>query len=227
MLSGILAGVVAYGFAKIFGEPWLEQAILFGNAICLAAGKELEPEIFSRSVQAGIGLLTGVVVYGAALGGLFALAFAFAYGRLGRLGPRGIAALLAGAGFVVMALVPALKYPANPPSIGEAETIGARTALFFGMILISIIAMIIAIMVARSLAARLQIWNAVLAGVACFIALVGFAAFLLPSAEAIPDHFPAMVLWNFRLASLGTQASLWAAIGLMFGLLAQMRSGGR
>ena len=77
----------------------------------------------------GIGLFTGVVVYSAAFGGLFALVFAFAYGRIGRPDPRVTAALLAVAGFVVVSLVPALKYPPNPPAVGNPETIGYRTAL--------------------------------------------------------------------------------------------------
>jgi Probable cobalt transporter subunit (CbtA) len=61
-------------------------------------------------------LLTGVVVYGTALGGLFALTFAFAYQRIGRLGARGTAALLAAAGFVSLFLVPQFKYPSTPLS---------------------------------------------------------------------------------------------------------------
>ena len=47
-----------------------------------------EPELVSREVQASIGLLTGVVVYSTAFGGLFGLVFAFAYGRVGNLSPR-------------------------------------------------------------------------------------------------------------------------------------------
>jgi hypothetical protein len=74
-------------------------------------GDARESELVSRSVQSGVGLLTGVVVYGTAFGGLFALAFAFAYQRIGRLSARATAALLAAAGFVALVLVPQLKYP--------------------------------------------------------------------------------------------------------------------
>ena len=49
-------------------------------------------------MQAGIGLFTGVIVYSTAFGGLFAIVFALVYGRMGELGPRAVAALLAGMG---------------------------------------------------------------------------------------------------------------------------------
>jgi Probable cobalt transporter subunit (CbtA) len=85
-----------------------------------------------------------VIIYSAAVGGLFSLVFAFAYGRVGRLGPRATAALLALGGFVAIVLVPDIKYPANPPSIGNPETIGLRTELFFVMLVISVAALVLA-----------------------------------------------------------------------------------
>jgi hypothetical protein len=97
----------------------------------------------SRSVQAGLGLFVAVLVYSAAFGGLFGLAFAFAYGRTsGTLTPQALSALMAAAGFVAIYLVPNLKYPANPPAVGSHETIGIRTALYFIMIAVSLTAMI-------------------------------------------------------------------------------------
>ena len=65
-------------------------------------------------MQSTLGLATAAVVYGVALGGLFALAFAVAYGRIGRFNARATAALLALVGFGTVAFVPFLKYPANP-----------------------------------------------------------------------------------------------------------------
>ena len=83
-------------------------------------------------VQGGIGLFTGVAVYSIAFGGLFALAFAILYGRMGDFSPRLTAALIALSGFIAVYAVPILKYPANPPSIGNPDTIGLRTAIYFG-----------------------------------------------------------------------------------------------
>ena len=197
------------------------------NGMTITNTEAAAPELVSRATQSGIGLLTGVVTYGAAFGGLFALVFGLVYGRVGSLGPRATAVILAAAGFVAIYLAPSLKYPANPPAIGLPETIGARTALFFAMIAISIAAMTLALAVRQRLAASHGGWNATFAGVAVFLALVGAAQLALPSLNEVPDNFPANVLWKFRLASLGMQAVLWATLALAFGPLAEAVLGGR
>jgi hypothetical protein len=221
MLAGIVAGLLAFGFAKIFGEPQVDRAIAFEDQSYRDKGESPEPELVSRAVQSGIGLLTGVVVYGTAFGGLFALAFAFAYQRVGRLSARVTAALLAGAGFLSLVLVPALKYPANPPSVGQPETIGYRSALFFLMILISIAALGLSAMIARRLAARFGNWNAVLLAASAFVVTIAVAQLLLPDINEVPDQFPAVVLWHFRIVSLGIQLILWTTFGLLFGAMAE------
>jgi hypothetical protein len=221
MVVGIVAGLLAFGFAKVFGEPQVDRAIAFEDQMDRAKGEAPGPELVSRAVQSGVGLLTGVVVYGTAFGGLFALAFAFAYQRIGRLSARGTAALLATAGFVALVLVPQLKYPSNPPSVGQPETIGYRSELFFLMILISVAALGFAIIIAPRLAARYGSWNAALLAAAAFIGIVVVAQVLLPDINEVPDQFPAVVLWRFRIISLGIQLILWVTFGLLFGVVAE------
>lgn len=219
MLAGLLAGFLAAGFAAFAGEPPLERAIAFESASAAAAGEAPEPEIVSRQTQRSFGLLTAGAAYGAAIGGFFSLAFAFAYGRMGVLDPRAASLLLAGLGFVAVALVPELKYPANPPAIGAPETVGARTTLFFEMSLISVLAMISAAIAGGTLSRWFGAWSGWLIRAVLFVAAVGLAAYLLPSINEIPAGFPADVLWNFRIAALGAQAVLWSALGLCFGLM--------
>jgi predicted cobalt transporter CbtA len=227
MLVGVVAGLLVFGFSKVFGEPPVDRAIAFETAMDEARAAAhpgmtvAEPELVSRAVQASFGLLTGVVVYCAAFGGLFALVFAFVHGRVGGLSSRAMSALLAASGFVAVYVVPGLKYPANPPSIGEPETIGHRTALFFAMMVISIAAMVGAAVLRQRLLPRLGSWSATLAGSACYVAIVGVAGIGLPTINEIPDGFPAAVLWDFRVASLGMQAVMWATIGLLFGWLTE------
>jgi hypothetical protein len=221
MLVGVVAGLLAFGFAKSFGEPPLESAIAFeaqahdahmsqdhsqghshdhGAAAHAPAEHDAEPELVSRGTQSGFGLLTGAVVYGAAIGGLFALAFAFVHGRVGDQGPRATAALLALAGFVAIVLVPALKYPANPPAIGDPETIGARTAWFFAMLALSVATLIAAVALGRGLWARWGAWNAWLIAGAAYIAAIAVIQYALPEINEVPEHFSAVVLWHFRAA---------------------------
>lgn len=228
MIAGLIASLLAFGFAKVYGEPQVDRAIAFEEQQSHAGGAAEEhghehdgPELVSRDVQSSVGLLTGVVVFGTALGGLFALAFAFISGRLIHLTPRVTAVLIAAAGFIALYIVPYLKYPANPPAVGLGETIGYRTQLYFAMIVFSLAALAIAISAGRQLLAKLGTWNASLAGAAIYVGLVGLAAYVLPAVNEVPSAFPADLLWQFRIAAFGTQAILWTALALIFGAMVE------
>ena len=221
MLVGLAAAALALIFAWIFGEPQIGHAISFEDQQARLAGAAPAPELVSRTVQETFGLAVAVGLVGLALGGLFSIAFAICYGRIGRLGPRATSALVAVGAFVAVELVPFLKYPANPPSVGNPATIGHRTVLYFTMIAISVAIAIAVIQLGRRLAPRFGNWNASLLAAAAFIALVTVAYVALPAVNEVPRDFPAVVLWRFRLASLGTQAVLWATLGLLFGALTE------
>src|ERR1700744_2622981 len=216
MLAGIAAGLLTFAFAKVGGEPQVDKAIAFEQKADAAKGEAPEPELVSRETQAGLGLLTGVVVYGTAIGGLFSLVFAYAYGRTGQLGGRALSAGLALGAFVALVIVPNIKYPANPPAIGDPETIGTRTGLFFVMIAVSIATMVFALSVRRHALARFGAWNASILGGAVFIAIIAAVQLALPVINEVPADFPATVLWRFRVAALGMQCVLWTTIGLLF-----------
>src|SRR6185437_15347704 len=79
--------------------------------------------------------------------------------------------------------------------------IGSRTALYFGMIVISIVAMVAAVNLGRGLLARLGTWNAVIAAAAVYVVVVAIAGYVMPPVNEGPAAFSAVVLWNFRLAS--------------------------
>lgn len=221
MLVGLIAGILAFAFARVYGEPQVDKAIAFEEQKAQAAGEAPEEEIVSRTTQAGIGLATGVLVYGAALGGIFSLVFAFAYGRLGSLGPRGTSALLAVLGFVAVIVIPGLKYPANPPAVGNPETIGYRTELFFIMILVSVAAMVAAVGLAQRLWKQLGAWNATIVAALAYLVVFALVKAALPNINEVPEDFSAMVLWQFRVASLGIQLVLWTVIGLAFGAVVE------
>ena len=188
MLIGIVAGILSFGFLKIVGEPAVDRAIAFETAMdegkakaakdeAMAKGMSVPadengPELLSRPVQAGLGLFTGVTVYNTAFGGLFALVFALCYGRMGDFGPRTTAALLALSGIVAVYVIPNLKYPANPPSVGDPETITSRTELYFSMVAISLAAMIAAWMLRNRLVSQLGGWNAAIIAVAAYLVVV-------------------------------------------------------
>jgi hypothetical protein len=222
MLAGIVAGLLTFAFARVAGEPLVETAISLEEKMHAAehAG-EHEEDIVSRGTQAGLGLLTGVVAYGMAFGGLFALTFAYLYGRVGRIGARALSAWLAVGAFVAVVLVPTIKYPANPPSVGDPETIGSRTGLFFLMIVTSLVVMVFSMKVRKHLLPRLGQWNASIAGGIVFVAIIAAIQLALPTVNEVPEAFPAVVLWKFRITALGMQAIMWAVIGLLFGAMVE------
>jgi Probable cobalt transporter subunit (CbtA) len=233
MIVGFVAALLSFTLLKIVGEPAVDRAIAFESAMDEAKAKaehdaavakgetppppEPDYEIVSRPVQAGIGLFTGVTTYSIAFGGLFALAFAICYGRMGNLSPRVTSALLALSGFLAVYAVPIIKYPANPPSIGNPDTIGLRTAIYFGMILLSLGSMIVAWNVRNRLLEQYGAWNATLIAAAVYLIAVVIFALAMPPLDEVPGGFPAVVLWQFRMASLGAQAILWTMLGLGFG----------
>ncbi|MGJ5197041.1 CbtA family protein [Bradyrhizobium sp. HKCCYLRH1030] len=237
MLAGLVAALLSFGFLKLAGESSVDRAIAFETMVdeakarlsggeAAAKGQPApavlaEPELVSRTVQAGIGLLTGVIVYSTAFGGLFALAFALAFRRMADIGPRATSAVLAALGFVAVYAAPMLKYPANPPSVGLAETIGMRTSLYFALILLSLAVMIAVGMLRIRLLPRVGEWNAALIAAGVYIAMMTGIGLALPDVNEVPEEFPATVLWQFRIASLGGQVIMWATLGLLFGFLAE------
>ncbi|MGW0589645.1 CbtA family protein [Streptosporangium sp. NPDC002607] len=99
MLVGLVSAALALVFAWIFGEPQVSLAIAFeGHHAHEAAAAE--PETVSRIVQQTSGLAVAIGLFGVAIGGLFAVAFALAYGRIGGFGVRATSVLVAGGGFV-------------------------------------------------------------------------------------------------------------------------------
>jgi hypothetical protein len=221
MLAGLLAGLLSFGFLKLAGEPAVERAIAFEQAMQAAKGLASEPELVSRGAQSGVGLLIGVAVYGAAIGGIFAIGFALAYRRMGDFSPRATVAMLAAMGFVAVHVAPALKYPAAPPAVGAPETIGSRTSLYFAFLFLSLAAMIAAGVLRHRLEPALGGARAALAAGAAYVVAMILVALALPSVSETPQNFPMDALWRFRAASLGGEALMWVALGVVFGAAAE------
>lgn len=219
MLAGLAAGVLALVVAYLLGEPSVDSAIGFEESH--AHSHEHEVEVVSRSLQSTAGLATGVLVYGVAFGGIAALAFCFALGRVGRFSPRATALLLSGSALLAVYVVPFLKYPANPPSVGDPDTIGRRTGLYFLMMVLSVLLAVGATILGKRLAPRLGTWWATVTALAAFAVVVGTAYAFLPVINEVPADFPAALLWRFRLSALAIQAVLWGGFGLVFGELAE------
>jgi hypothetical protein len=255
ILAGGIGGLLAFVFARIFAEPQIQQAIDYESgrdaaqeALDRAAGLPVgggEMDVFSRTVQADIGIGAALILLGMALGALYAVAFRICLGRVGALRTRTLAMLVAAGGFLGMYLVPFVKYPANPPAIGHGATISQRSGLYLIMVGCSVLLLIGAVWVGQRLQPRFGNWNASLLAGAAFIAAIGMVMALLPSfghlaanasygnhatetplpltdanGAIVYPGFPADVLFSFRLYSIATQLLLWTTIGLVFAPLA-------
>jgi predicted cobalt transporter CbtA len=221
MLVGLVAGFLVFAFARWAGEPQVERSIAFETSIDQTKGDPSEPEMISRKIQRGIGLLTGAVVYSSALGGIFGLVFAYSQGRFSVSSPRALALCIAVLGFISVALVPSLKYPANPPSVGSPKTIGIRTAAYFLAIALSLASMTLSLQLARRFTRRFGVWNSSLLAAFLFILLTVTLSSFLPAIDEVPQAFPASLLWKFRIASWEMQLLLWSTLGLLFGWLTE------
>jgi len=255
LLAGAVGGLFAFLFARVFAEPLIQQAVDYESgrdaaqdAVDSAAGlahSSHDAELFSRAVQANVGIGVAMIFFGMAMGALFAVAYAICLGRTGRIRARSLALLVAGGGFLGLYLVPFLKYPANPPAIGHEDTIQLRSSFYLLMVACSVLFLILTVWFGRALQARFGTWNATLMAAGVFVVATGIVMLVLPSfgelaanseyhsatetplpltdatGRIVYPGFPADLLFSFRLYSLGAQLILWTAIGLVFGPLAE------
>lgn len=230
LIAGLVAGLATFAVAYAVGEPHVESAVALEQTAASeqvpgahshdaadAAGTEV-----SRDDQRTWGLLTGTLAVGVALGGVVALVAAGTLGRIGRLLPGQSTALVALLGFVALALVPFLKYPATPPAAGSSDTIGDRTALYFGFVAVSVAAVVAATWIAVRLGARIGTYGAVVAGAAGYLVVMVIAGQVFATVDEVGD-FPGDTLWFFRRASLFVLATMWGVLGVVLtGLVARL-----
>jgi predicted cobalt transporter CbtA len=226
LIVGLFAGLLAGTFAYAVGESRVDAAIAIeesgGHAHTHAHEEDHhEDPLVSRDGQRA-GLFLATSLYGVALGGLFAVAFTLLRRKL-RTGNDAYAALgLAAAGFVGIVLVPFLKYPPNPPAVGDPDSITRRTVTYLLTLVIGLLAVWAGVALSRW-AARYGEVARLAGGVAGLVVTVVAAYLILPRINEVPETFPATLLWQFRFASLGTQATLWLLLGFGYAVAVDRR----
>ena len=218
LVAGAIGGVLAFLFARTFVEPVITRALAYEESH--EHGHEHGIELFTRGVQANVGMGFGVLGFSVAMGALFAVVYCVLYGRVGNLSPRSLSVALAGGMFMSLYVIPFLKYPPNPPASSLEETIRQRTLLYLLMVVLSAALLVAAVYLGHRLVAQFGLWSATLMGAAAYVVAVAVVMLVLPTIDETPGDFSADVLYEFRLYSLGTQFVLWAMIGLVFGSMA-------
>lgn len=244
LLAGALAGVLSFIFCRLFIEPTIEKAIDYEDGIGAAREALSGPaadhhhggdgafEGFTRAVQMNIGMGLGVLLFSVAIGALFAVVFAVAYGRVGAVSARLLSLYVAAGMLLSLFIVPSLKYPPSPPALSLDETIRQRTMLYLLMVALSAALLVAAVYLGRRLNDRLGAWNAALVAAGSYLAATAVLMLVLPTIDETPgpllddagtivyEGFPADVLYDFRLFALGNQVVIYATIGLAFGAMA-------
>lgn len=213
-LAGIAGGVAAALFQWLVTEREIRQAL----AIEAARESGAHEEMFSRGTQV-IGGMLGACLYGVFLGLVFGFVCALLWTALSGRGTFTRSIRLAVVIFVAWVLVPALKYPANPPGVGNPDTIGQRTASYLALALGSLLLVFLAWELWKQLAARGIEGAPRFAAVSGAYMLAITVAYLVLPANPDPVDAPANLIWHFRLDSLAGNALMWLVIGITFGWL--------
>jgi hypothetical protein len=223
VLIGALSGVGGAIFHSIATEPRVDEAIALEEAAAALAptaeaghGDEDEVSV-SRSDQKGAGLFAAYALTGAAFGlflGVTSLSLrTTAGGPFRRVVVSG--AILAGA----ITIAPWLKYPPNPPAVGDPDTVGERERLFVLMIVLA--ALVLAGLARLSARLRNAEWPDDRRIAAVVVA--GLMAFgvLFVAMPASPDALgvPAYLVWQFRLNSLTGNLLVWTLLTLGLGVV--------
>jgi hypothetical protein len=219
---GIIVGLLVGGYLNVFNVPVMEWAISLEEAAAAAeaGGNVIEEDggiVVSLGVQR-VGMVAGLAV----LGVLFGAVFTGLY-HLVRLASPGwnrwawstIAGLL---GFWSISMFAQLKYPLNPPGIGEGVSLLARQGFQFLFVALSLLAVVAVCLTVKKLnespagVSRSLGYAAVCAAYAAVVIAV-FA--LVPgNPDAIPEWVPESLVIMFRTFTIIGHFLLWMGIAL-------------
>jgi hypothetical protein len=219
LVSGFTAGIIHGAVNLVIVEPYLDQAISIENQNLFATGlAEDTPQFWAeyssyRDWQKSGQILAGGIL-GMSIGALFGIVFAYSRNAL----PKGHTVkktfVLAVIMWFTIFLIPFLKYPANPPTVGEAETVVLRSILYLTFIAISGFSTVGFFMLYKKLENKK------------YIAFVGYTVFITtvffimpPSPDEITA--PMDLVNNFRTMSVIAVSTFWIADAIILGLLWQ------
>lgn len=243
LLAGLIAGLLAGIVGNFVGEPKVDAAIAIEEAAAAPAAESHDAEAgHSHAEEAGgghshgedeavvsrpwqkFGQFLANALAGMAFGAIVATAAHYARRFTSIPGPRLVLGLGV-AGWLAVVLVPFFKYPANPPAVGDPETINDRTLLWVAAVVLGLVSVAAAAFVWNLLRAQLGSLRLV-AAVAAFVLVVTLGYVLLPGVNEVGADFPASLLWEFRTASLAVSTTLWLSIGLVFAVITEWSARG-
>ncbi len=227
LVMGLIAGVLVGGFINVFNVPVMEWAIELEGAAAAAEAPagEQEEEVTGFYATLGslgaqrIGLVLGLavlgIVYGAVFTGMFhVVRRAFPGWNIWAW------ALIGGAlCFWSVSLFTQLKYPLNPPGIGEDASLLARQGFQFLFILLSALSVVAVGLVIRYIhetgwEGSQRVLGYAGAAVAYVVVAVIVFSVIPGNPDPIPEWVPEGLVIMFRTFSILGHLLLWMIIAL-------------
>jgi predicted cobalt transporter CbtA len=216
LVSGALAGTI-HGIANlVIVEPYLDQAIGIENQNLFASGEEEDTPRFwveydaYRDWQKGGQVLAGAIL-GTSIGALFGIVYALSRHVLPQGNDLKKTFTLAGVMWLTLFFIPFLKYPANPPTVGDPETVVLRAILYLSFIAISGFGTVGFYQIYKRLRQNTKILA--FAGYAAFIGTV----FVLMPPNSDEISAPMDLVNGFRVMSVVAVSVFWVSIAMILG----------
>ena len=213
--SGVIAGIILALLNLGIVEPTIDKAIALEVQKQVSSGENVNmSELIDYRYWQKAGAFAGGAIYGAGLASLFGVIFVFARNKLPGKNNKQKAIFLAGIMWFVLFLMVALKYPANPPAVGDPETIYYREILYVAYIMISGFAAL----------GMAVIWIKTNMNSKRIIIPLIYAAIMVTAFAVMPSNPDKIVIsmdliQTFRILSAITIGIFWGILGITFGSL--------
>ena len=216
LLSGVIAGVILAGVNYFVAEPFIDQAIGIEVDNSIASGEVVDfDELSSYRVWQKEGTFAAGAFLGLTYGAILGIVYVISRKYLPSSDDRKKALILAAIMCLSLYVVPFIKYPANPPAVGDPETIGLRDSLYTNYQLASgLIALGVSIVMYKL--RRIGYSKYVI-----IVIYLGLVASIYAIFPANPDEITApMDLVNaFRAVTFGTMVMFYLVLGTIFGIM--------
>lgn len=217
LISGLSAGLIHGAANLVFVEPSLDQAIGIENQHLFASGEakdtpEFRAEFDSYRYWQKSGQVLSGAILGISIGSLFGIIFVLSRNSLPGKSYLSKSLILAGIMWLAIYFIPFLKYPANPPTVGDPDTVVLRSILFLTFIAISGFGALGFYKIFKKLKNKK------------FIAILGYAVFIGMVFFAMPENpdkitAPMNLVDNFRMMSAVAVSIYWLSLGIILGSL--------
>ena len=214
LLAGAIAGTILGAINQVAVEPYIDYAVELEMQNTNQSNQIISPAEFTayRLWQRGGEMLAGTIL-GLSIGSLFGIVFAYTHNSVPGSNNKKKALIVAGIMWFVLFLIPALKYPANPPAVGDPETIYYRQSLYVAFLVISGFSALGLAFLYRKMGA-LNIKKAIIP--AAYAAIISGAYLAMP-ANPDPINAPTDLVMGFRITSAITISVFWGLLGVIFG----------